>query len=118
MLFGQSVSSLTPPQALQLAQAVATLSGAGGSLDFLGATRKLAGLDYLGVKSSGQSLGQSTVAAGKYVADGVYVEASQGLAGTSGAVSVEVDVTKNITIESKIGLDAKTGVGINWKFDY
>lgn len=118
VLFGQSVSSLTPPQALQLAQAVATLSGAGGSLDFLGATRKLAGLDYLGVKSSGQSLGQSTVAAGKYVADGVYVEASQGLAGTSGAVSVEVDVTKNITIESKIGLDAKTGVGINWKFDY
>lgn len=118
VLFGQSVSSLTPPQALQLAQAVATLSGAGGSLDFLGATRKLAGLDYLGVKSTGQNIGQSTVAAGKYVADGVYVEASQGLAGTSGAVSVEVDVTKNITIESKIGLDAKTGVGVNWKFDY
>jgi len=118
VLFGQSVSSLTPPQALQLAQAVATLSGAGGSLDFLGATRKLAGLDYLGVKSTGQNIGQSTVAAGKYVADGVYVEASQGLAGTSGAVSVEVDVTRNITIESKIGLDAKTGVGINWKFDY
>ncbi|WP_027192683.1 translocation/assembly module TamB domain-containing protein [Fundidesulfovibrio putealis] len=118
VLFGQSVSSLTPPQALQLAQAVATLSGAGGSLDFLGATRKLAGLDYLGVKSTGQNIGQSTVAAGKYVADGVYVEASQGLAGTSGAVSVEVDVTKNITIESKIGLDAKTGVGLNWKFDY
>jgi len=118
VLFGQSVSSLTPPQALQLAQAVATLSGAGGSLDFLGATRKLTGLDYLGVKSTGQSIGQSTVAAGKYVADGVYVEASQGLAGTSGAVSVEVDVTKNITIESKIGLDAKTGVGVNWKFDY
>lgn len=118
VLFGQSVSSLTPPQALQLAQAVATMSGAGGSLDFLGATRKLAGLDYLGVKSTGQNIGQSTVAAGKYVADGVYVEASQGLAGTSGAVSVEVDVTKNITIESKIGLDAKTGVGINWKFDY
>lgn len=118
VLFGQSVSSLTPPQALQLAQAVATMSGAGGSLDFLGATRKLTGLDYLGVKSTGQSIGQSTVAAGKYVADGVYVEASQGLAGTSGAVSVEVDVTKNITIESKIGLDAKTGVGVNWKFDY
>ncbi len=118
VLFGQSVSSLTPPQALQLAQAVATLTGVGGSLDFLGATRKLAGLDYLGVKSSGQSVGQSTVAAGKYVADGVYVEASQGLAGTSGAVSVEVDVTKNITIESKIGLDSKTGVGVNWKFDY
>jgi len=118
VLFGQSVSSLTPPQALQLAQAVATLSSAGGSLDFLGATRKLAGLDYLGVKSTGQSIGQSTLAAGKYVADGVYVEASQGLAGTSGAVSVEVDVTKNITIESKIGLDAKTGVGLNWKFDY
>ncbi|WP_243438256.1 translocation/assembly module TamB domain-containing protein [Fundidesulfovibrio soli] len=118
VLFGQSVSSLTPPQALQLAQAVASMSGAGGSLDFLGATRKLAGLDYLGVKSTGKSLGQSTVAAGKYVADGVYVEASQGLAGSSGAVSVEVDVTKNITVESRIGLDSKTGVGVNWKFDY
>jgi len=118
VLFGESVSSLTPPQALQLAQAVATISGAGGSLDFLGKTRKLAGLDYLGVKSTGKELGQSSVAAGKYIADGVYVEASQGLGATSGAVSVEVDVTKNITVESKVGLDSKTGVGVNWKFDY
>ncbi|MFZ5425483.1 MAG: translocation/assembly module TamB domain-containing protein [Thermodesulfobacteriota bacterium] len=118
VLFGQSVSSLTPPQALQLAQAVATISGAGGSLDFLGKTRKLAGLDYLGVKSTGKELGQSSVAAGKYIADGVYVEASQGLGASSGAVSVEVDVTRNITVESKVGLDSKTGVGINWKFDY
>lgn len=118
VLFGESVSSLSPSQALQLAQAVATISGAGGSLDFLGKTRKLAGLDYLGVKSTGKELGQSSVAAGKYIADGVYVEASQGLGASSGAVSVEVDVTRNITVESKVGLDSKTGVGINWKFDY
>jgi translocation and assembly module TamB len=118
VLFGQSMASLTPPQALQLAQAVSAMSGGGGSMDFLGATRKLTGLDYLGVNSNGQSLGQSTVSAGKYVADGVYVEASQGLAGSSGAVSVEVDVTKNVSVESKIGMDSKTGVGVNWKFDY
>lgn len=118
VLFGQSLSSLTPPQAIQLASAVAALSGKGGSLDVLGKTRKLTGLDYLGMKSSGQSAGQSSVAAGKYIADGVYVEASQGLGGQSGAVSVEVDVTKNISVESRMGLDSKTGVGVNWKFDY
>ena len=36
----------------------------------------------------------------------------------SGAVSVEVQVTPNITVDSRVGTDNKQGVGVNWKWDY
>ena len=117
VLFGKGVAGLTPPQALQLASAVASMAGIGGGLDVLGKTRRMAGLDYLGYKSS-EGSAQGSVAAGKYLADGVYVEASQEIGGKAPAVSVQIDVTKNITVESKVGVDTKTEVEVNWKYDY
>jgi len=33
-------------------------------------------------------------------------------------VKVEVDVTDNISVETKIGNDASSDVGVNWKWDY
>ena len=117
VIFGQSVSGLTAPQALQLAQAAGTFLGAGNALDLLGKTRKLVGLDYLGVGTKGKA-GQASLAAGKYVTDKVYVETSQGLGAQSGTVSVEVDLTPHITLDGTVGTDAKTSAGVNWKLDY
>jgi translocation and assembly module TamB len=31
---------------------------------------------------------------------------------------VEVKVTPNITVDSRVGADNKQGVGVNWKWDY
>jgi len=33
-------------------------------------------------------------------------------------VAVEVDITPNISLESKVGADSNQGVGVNWKWDY
>ena len=41
-----------------------------------------------------------------------------GMGAQSGAVSVEVQVTPNITVDSRVGVDNKQGVGVNWKWDY
>jgi translocation and assembly module TamB len=119
VLFGKSVSGLTAPQALQLAQAAASLTGKGDTLDLLGKTRKLVGLDYLGLgPSKGPDTGQMAITAGKYISDKVYVETSQGLGGQGPKVSVQVDVYPNVTVDSSMGMDSKTGVGLNWKMDY
>jgi translocation and assembly module TamB len=48
----------------------------------------------------------------------VTVGVEQGMGAQSGAVSVEVQVTPNITIDSRVGANNKQGVGVNWKWDY
>ena len=55
---------------------------------------------------------------GKYVADGVFVSATQDVNGDTGAVSVEVDLTKRIRVETTVGQDASGSVSLNWAKDY
>ncbi len=118
ILFGQGAGSITPFQAIQLAQAGATLMAGGGSLDMLAKTRKLVGLDELDVIPGQGDSGGTKLRAGKYLAKGVKVSVDQGMSADSGAVSVEVDITPNISVESRVGADSKQGLGVNWKWDY
>lgn len=117
MLFGKNTSQLSSVEAIQLAQAVAELSGQGGSgggvLDF---TRNLLGLDVLRVESD--ATGGPAVGAGKYVTDNVYVGVKQGTAAGSGTVGVEVELTPNISLKSDVGQTGESDIGVNFKWDY
>lgn len=119
ILFGQSAGNITAFQALQMAQAGAALmSGGGTSLDLLSRTRRLAGLDELDFVPGQGGLETTRLRAAKYLAKGVKVTVDQGTAADSGSVAVEVDITPNISVESKVGADSNQGVGVNWKWDY
>ena len=118
LLFGKSVAGITPIQALRLAYAVNTLSGGSSMFDFMDQTRKLIGVDQLEFKQAEDAKKSTSVSAGKYLNDDVYVEIEKGVGSEGGKVSVEVDITPNISVESEAGLDAQSGVGINWKWDY
>lgn len=117
MLFDKNTSQLSSLEALQLAQAVAELSGKGGAgggvLDF---ARNLLGLDVLRVESDAS--GGPAVGAGKYVTDDVYVGVRQGTAAGSGTVGVEVELTPNISIKSDVGQTGESDIGVNFKWDY
>ena len=115
LLFGRSAASITPFQAVRLAQAAGSLTGKGGMLDFMDRTRKLLGVDQMGIKDSG---GDMSVSVGKYVRENVYVEVEKGLRSEHGKVSVEVELTPSISIETDAGANADAGVGISWKWDY
>jgi translocation and assembly module TamB len=118
VLFGRSISETTPIQALRLAQALNALRGRGGVLDFMGRTRRFIGLDQLDIRQPEESGGETTVSIGKYLAEGVFVEMEKGVDTESSKVSVEVELTPNITIESESGSNSEGGVGLNWKWDY
>ena len=117
LLFGRSLSAISPLQALQLAQAARKLAGSGGGLDVMGAARNILGVDAIDIHQ--EEKGGAAVGVGKYLADNVYVEAQTGIAaGAGGKVVLEIELTPHFSVESEIGSDAQSGVMFNWKLDY
>ena len=118
LLFGKDVSSLSPFEAVTLAQSVGQLTGlAGGSAGLLEQLRRRIGLDRLDV-DVGDEAGQTAVSGGRYVSDGVYVGVEQGLDEQSSRVNVEIELTPNVTVESDVGADAEGRIGVNLEWDY
>ena len=118
ILFGKSVSTITPMQGLRLAVAVRELQGGeSGAFDRL---RAGLGVDTLDVGSEETASGESetTVRAGKYLSDKVYLEVQRGATSESGKARVEVEVTPHVSVETEASENAQTGVGLLWRYDY
>ncbi|GHD50662.1 translocation/assembly module TamB [Thalassobaculum fulvum] len=122
VLFGSPRAQLSPLQALKLAQSAAVLSGrfgAGGG-GITDTVRETLGVDTLDVDTGVDSEGSrgASLSVGKYVAPGVFLRLQQGLSGASSKAVVEVELTDNVTVETDIGADSESRVGVNWKLDY
>jgi translocation and assembly module TamB len=107
---------MTPAQAAQLALAVNRLRG-GGGLDLLGRMRSLLGVDTLDI-AGGETAAESTLRAGKYLGDDLYIELERGAASGTGRARVEVEILPNVSIEADTGADAQSGVGVQWRYDF
>ena len=70
------------------------------------------------VRLSGGEDGDAKVTAGKYIGDKVFVGVEQGATAESGGVSVEVELTPNISVESGVGQTGDSNVGVKFKWDY
>ena len=130
VLFNRAVGQITAAEGIQVAQAAATLAGGGpGVLDRL---RGRLGLDRLvfgsapsGMASSnlnpasgGNAASNTAISGGKYVAEGVYVGASQGLTPQSSKVIVEIEVRPRVTVQGEFSQGGSSGLGLNYKYDY
>ncbi|HYM73205.1 MAG TPA: translocation/assembly module TamB domain-containing protein [Stellaceae bacterium] len=130
VLFGRGLGQISAGEGLQVAQAAATLAGGGpGVLDKL---RTGLGLDRLGFgpgangaasstlnpAAGGAATGRPSISGGKYIANGVYVGATQGTTPNTNKVTVEVDVYPHVTIETDRNQSGGTGIGLNYKYDY
>jgi len=119
ILFGKGVGELSPMETLQLARTLAELSGVsigGSGGGIMNRVQETLALDVLRIDSG--TSGATTVEAGKYVQEGIYVGLEQGALASDSAVKVEIDVTKQISVETSIGQNSSGDVGINWKWDY
>ncbi|MCP5412620.1 MAG: translocation/assembly module TamB domain-containing protein [Alphaproteobacteria bacterium] len=136
LLFQQSVKQLSPLQLASIAQALAAMGGVGGGFDALGSVRRTLGLDRLSVGSSSAvgSTGsgtesQTTVEAGRYVSNGVYVGVKQGLAGGT-QTQVQVDITDRLKAQATVSAGANPtasgtaardyggSVGLSYQLEY
>lgn len=116
ILFNKAVGELSAFEAIQLANALAELSGEGiSSGALLGSIQQTLGLDIFNFSGSGTD---ASLSAGKYFADDVYLGVRQGTTPGDMAVTVEIQITPNITLDTEVGATASTQAGVTWKYDY
>ncbi len=113
ILFQKASGSLSAFQALQLANAVATLSGKADAFENL---RKSLGVDSLDISSSAS--GGALVSATRAINDRVSVGVTTGARPQDNGVSLNFDVTRHIRLEA--GVDASggsnAGIGLDWEY--
>ena len=115
LLFGETIANISPLQAARLAAAVATLTGGGSGFNPLGSLREGAGIDDLDLKTDAE--GNTSVTAGKYISDNIYTEVEVGGTGQS-AISLNLDVSPNLTAKGSADSDANNGLGLFFQKDY
>ncbi|MGH6970949.1 MAG: translocation/assembly module TamB domain-containing protein, partial [Caulobacteraceae bacterium] len=114
VLFGTSVSQLSPLDAAEMASALTGLAG-GGGFDLVGDLRSFAHLDRLAL--GGDTAG-AIVSGGKYVTNNVYIEIAGGANGPTGAV--EWRVRRDLSVVSRLagGPAGDSQIEVRWRKDY
>jgi translocation and assembly module TamB len=116
LFFGKSATQLSAIEAAQLAAAIGELTGVASGPGIIDRLRTSLGVDVL--KVEGGADGDSRLAAGAYVTDNVLVGVKQGAAVGTGAVSVEVEVTDYLSLESEVKQSGATSMGVKVEWDY
>ncbi|WP_029871018.1 translocation/assembly module TamB domain-containing protein [Rhizobium leguminosarum] len=114
LIFGQSMSKLSPVQIAQLADAVSQLAGNRSTSLFEGLRNQL-GVDDFDVSTD--SKGQTSVSVGRYLNDRTYFELQQG--GSAGAKAViNLDVGRGVKLRGGAGGNGEGEAGIVYEREY
>jgi translocation and assembly module TamB len=118
LLFGESMTSLSPTQAIQLAAALNSLRGSGGGLNPLGKLRSASGIDRLRVLGADKTAGRGTaLAAGQYISNDIYVEIITDARGFT-ATQLEIALSKVLSLLSQTGSFGGSNVSLRYSKDY
>lgn len=115
VLFGRNVSDMTPIQGLQLARALAMMSGTFEGMPFFSGPSRLPLVDTVDFQMGEEG---PTVGVGKYVSDRIFVELQQGNGAETNRFKVQIDATQHIAVESDVGANNQAGLGVFFKFNY
>ena len=114
LLFGRGLQTLSAFQAAQLALAVGTLTGRGGT-GLVERLRQSFGLDDFDVQTGAD--GAAAFRAGKYIAENIYADVVFGSQGKT-EVTLNLDVSPSITVRGRAASDGTTGIGVFFERDY
>ncbi len=114
LIFGKGISELSPLQVARLAAAASELAGGSGGI--LSRLRATTGLDNLDIVTD--EAGQTSVAAGRYVTENVYVGVQQGATTDSSRVTIDLDVTKDVKARAGIDAQGDSSLGLFFEKEY
>lgn len=115
ILFQRPSGGLSAGQALQLAQAVAQLSG-GADNDAFEQLRRSLGVDSLDITvgaSGGPGVGVS-----RYISDNVRVGVRAGAQPDESGVTVDIDLTRRLKAQGEINAEGGSSVGLGFEMEY
>lgn len=116
LIFGRSMSNLSPLQIAQLAEAAAQLAGVSGPTSLLENLRNSIGVDDLDIKTD--AAGNTAVSAGKYLNDRTYVTIEKGDRAGSGKVSVDLDVGRGVKLRGSASEEGEAKGGVFFEREY
>jgi translocation and assembly module TamB len=117
ILFGSSITELSPLQAVQLAASLNSLRGSGG-LSPLGALQSATGIDRLRVLGPDDAQGRGTaLAAGQHITNDIYLEVITDGRGYT-ATQLEISLTPALSILSQAGGSGQTSFSVRYRKDY
>jgi len=114
LLFARASGSLSPFQALQLAQTAAQFSGAGGD-DVFERIRRSLGVDNLDVQ---MGPGGPTVGVSRSISDNITLGVKAGAKPEDSGVSVGIDVTRRLKLQAETNADGSAAVGVGAEWEY
>lgn len=118
ILFGDSITTLSPLQAVQLASSLNTLSSGGGGLSPLGSLQSATGIDRLRVLGPDDTVGRgAALAAGQYITKDIYVEVITDARGYT-ATQLEISLTPALSLLSQAGGSGGSNLSIRYRKDY
>jgi translocation and assembly module TamB len=118
LLFGSSVTSLSPVQAIQLAAALNSLRGSGGGLNPLGKLRSASGVSRLRILGADQASGRGTaLAAGQYISKNIYVEVITDARGFT-ATQLEIGLSRTLSLLSQTSSFGGSSATLQYSRDY
>jgi translocation and assembly module TamB len=121
LLFGASVTSLTPLQGLQLAAALNSLRGSsGGGFNPISKLKGASGLANLSVLGADKATGRGTaVSAGKYISNRIYVEVIADAKGfTQTQLTIGLSKALSILTSASTGGLSSQSVGLKYSKQY
>lgn len=113
LLFGDNIQDISPLALARLAGSALTLSGRGGGAQK--ALRDSTGADDVDIGANNLGVGQ--LGLGGYLADNVYTDLNLTAEGDS-ELTINLDLTKSLTVRGKADSVGNTGLGIFFKRDY
>jgi translocation and assembly module TamB len=120
LLFDKPATELSALESLQVAEGLASLGGVGpfGGEGVTGSARRALGLDVLSFDVDEADSAASSLTIGKYVAEGLFVSATQDARGASGSVRIEYEIADDFTVETELRQDGDQKASVNWKHDF
>ncbi|MET0588040.1 MAG: translocation/assembly module TamB domain-containing protein [Novosphingobium sp.] len=118
LLFGSSISDISPAEAIQLGAALASLQGGGGGLDPVNKLRSAIGLDRLRIIGANEATGQETsIAAGMYISRRLYAEIVTDGRGYS-ATQLEFRITNWLSLLATVSTIGRQSINVKASKDY
>jgi len=117
LIFGRSLSNLSPLQIAQLASAAAELTGITSGDGLVDRLRKATGIDSLDVKTD-EDTGETSVSVGKYLNDRTYLGIEKGATAGSGKATIDLNIGRGLKLRGEASSEGETKGGIFFERDY